>query len=291
MAEVNSTTIESDDHTALVEALSRAAHVSENASFDPEQHPSLRQDMKVIWDTLFSNSAGSSAKLQSLHDAWFERIYNQHNQEGRYYHTAVHLKEMFDYLKVLETTSTKFLTQSQLILMQWATFFHDVVYNAQSSTNERDSAILFQEFAKEISLPPSIAESIVTFIHATEKHQVLSMNGVVDGDDALIQAQALFLDLDMAVLGKQKAAYLAYASLIRKEYAFVPHHIYCTKRAEVLQSFVGGGSASGNDARATKPIYLTSIFQEALEDRARNNLMQEIKLLQQGIIPGKNNLL
>ena len=58
-----------------------------------------------------------------------------------------------------------------------------------------------------------------------------------------------FLDADMAVLGKQPAAYDHYAALIRKEYQHVPHDTYCEKRADILESFLGegeGGDGGGD---------------------------------------------
>jgi predicted metal-dependent HD superfamily phosphohydrolase len=90
----------------------------------------------------------------------------------------------------------------------------------------------------------------------------------------------IFLDADMAVLGKSWEAYQYYASLIRQEYKYVPHDLYCEKRAEILQSFIG---SVGGDS---KTVYLNEHMREALEDRAIANLKREIAILQKGDIPG-----
>jgi predicted metal-dependent HD superfamily phosphohydrolase len=186
--------------------------------------------------------------------------------------------------------------------LRLAIFFHDVVYDPQSNQNEKDSAKLFDVFCKEINnntttndddddddnrdssssnISTTIHEQVVTLILATEGHQVL----LPDDDDEitipsssslLVLLQGLFLDLDMAVLGKDQDAYLAYAGLIRREYSFVPRHVYCEKRAEILQGFLE------NRPR----IYLSPPFHRALEEAARRNLQEEIKWLQTGVIPG-----
>ena len=82
----------------------------------------------------------------------------------------------------------------------------------------------------------------------------------------------------MAVLGKERDAYLAYASLIRKEYNFVDCMIYCQKRAEILIGFL---------QKNNKRIFLSDLFYHTMEDTARLNLQHEIDLLNQNIIPGE----
>ena len=154
-------------------------------------------------------------------------------------------------------------------------------------------------------------ETISTMIIATEKHEVIPVlsttqqqqqkrllstatekpSGEEEDDDDdddiefILQMQRYFLDIDMTVLGKRQNAYLKYASLIRKEFAFVPRDVYCTKRAEILETFLGDGSSSSKKDK--KYIYLTKTFQEAFEERARTNLREEINLLRKNIIPGE----
>jgi len=244
-----------------------------------------------------------------------------------------------------------------IVVISYAIFFHDVVYDAKSSTNEKDSAKVFRKFASgqkfdcwcegvgdgsgppNTSLSPVIVEMVVTFIHATEKHQLLkppppplttttttfdspvttatatasatlidavpeegTKERLEEGSTTWDVALSLFLDLDMSVLGKSQQAYMSYAGLIRKEYSFVPRTTYCEKRAEILQSFLTTTTNTTTNTTTTtdeknhddddddkqkiqKPIYLSKIFQDAFEDRARQNLTNEIELLQKGTIP------
>ncbi|CAB9516264.1 expressed unknown protein (Partial), partial [Seminavis robusta] len=152
-----------------------------------------------------------------------------------------------------------------------ATFFHDAIYNVHSSTNEEDSAALFQTFLKELqsggvtTITNGLEDSVVELILATKQHQVSTENSPL---------LSLFLDLDMAVLGKEQNAYLCYAALIRNEYQHVPHAVYCEKRAEVLETFL-----------KQPQIFGTQVMLEAFEQRARDNLQAEIESLKQGQIP------
>ncbi|KAL3916564.1 MAG: hypothetical protein SGILL_005119 [Bacillariaceae sp.] len=236
--------------------------------FDAEGTPGLKEFLKQQWISVWSKTA-SLTSSPSLCDSWFDRVYAQHNEQGRFYHTAVHLKEMLEYLEILQQSGV--VTQDQAVPMVWAIFFHDAVYDPKSSQNEKDSAILFRDFSKEASLDSDLVEVVVTMIGATEKHQIIAMQGQAEME----VAQTFFLDLDMAVLGKKTGAYLAYAGLIRREYYFVEHETYCSKRAEVLQTFLDD----------SKTIYSSEVFKAAMEAQARDNLMNEIGLLQTGIIP------
>ena len=279
------------------------------------------------------NSSCSSSSSSSF---WFQKLYDQHNESGRYYHTMVHLWEMFQLLDILSSSTssstslstTPASSSSYYIPMAWAIFFHDVVYDPKSNQNEKDSAKLFHEFyntyycnEEEQEQRNNIRmrimndvtfENISTMIIATEKHEVIPVlsttqqqqqqrllstttekpSGEEEDDDDdddeieyILQMQRYFLDIDMTVLGKRQNAYLKYASLIRKEFAFVPRDVYCTKRAEILETFLGDGSSSSKKDK--KYIYLTKTFQEAFEERARTNLREEINLLRKNIIPGE----
>ena len=107
-------------------------------------------------------------------------------------------------------------------VLAMATFFHDAVYDPRSSTNEADSAVLFESFVKTLNPPPTSALSLVSsYIIATAAHNVSS------SPDPQLR---LFIDADMAVLGKSVAAYDNYAGLIRLEYKHYERDAYCEGR-------------------------------------------------------------
>jgi predicted metal-dependent HD superfamily phosphohydrolase len=227
---------------------------------------SVRSFLMLHWKRA---TEGLKATAAQKYD-WFERIWNAYSEEGRHYHTTVHLHEMLTYFELSWQTnfppeSSRSEDEEQALLL--ATFFHDIIYNVRSGTNEEDSAVLFQNFADEVGMDseaPCLRSKVVDYILATKKHAVSEENPL---------ALSLFLDMDMAVLGKKKKAYLQYAALIRKEYSYVPHEVYCQKRADTLESFL------------QHPIFGTRVMFKSFEERARENLEDEIESLRKGLIP------
>lgn len=232
----------------------------------------VRDSLDVHWKLATKNLGMTDKPKLALLEAWFSRLIMLHNQETRHYHTTVHLWEMIQYLDLLQSAKYTTLNGEDhdeiFVVILLSIFFHDAVYDGKSGTNEEDSAQLFVTFAEEMDVPPAIKTSVVDYIIATKKHQT-------DGESSS-SLLALFLDLDMAVLGKQDTAYRQYAALIRQEYAFVPHSEYCSKRADVLETFLQQGR-----------IFATPVMHQVLEQQARTNIRNEIESLRQGVIPGE----
>lgn len=241
----------------LLSAIS-SSFMAKNVDFDsPSQH--VVESLKARWTTivcppLFRNDTTTMGR-------WWDRIVNLHSAPDRRYHTLVHLFEMMGYVDLVEQS-----TNPTMIL---AVFFHDAIYDATSGTNEEDSANLFREFCNDMHCRDAeIVSSVIRYILQTKSHVIPK-----DGCDRNL---ALFLDIDMAVLGKDEPAYLHYASLIRQEYHFVEQSVYCEKRANILSTFLG-----------EKDIFASQLLNEALEPQARHNLRMEIELLKAGAIPGE----
>lgn len=267
--------------------INNVEELRKNTSFDPTNKKDLRNELKREWDASFQevlDEFQANANKDKL-DKWFDRLYLQHNESGRYYHTTVHLMEMLRYWNAVVVEDLSLASHSPAIC--WATFFHDAVYNPKSSTNEEDSAKLFEEFCSDAlaiilttgdtskdDQVAKVARFVSTLIIATKEHKVISKETMPESE---IDLQKIFLDIDMSVLGKHENAYLAYASCIRKEYSFVEEPVYCEKRAEILTGFL----------EETKQIFLSDLFHKTSETQARNNLKREIELLKKGSIPGE----
>jgi predicted metal-dependent HD superfamily phosphohydrolase len=270
--------------------------------------------------------------LGKVLDDWYSKVEQHYNEPHRAYHTLNHLQDVFSSLDVLLPDYNKAVVQEQhcqsdmllddtdareqqqqsntlknSTIVTLATFFHDVIYNPQSSTNEQDSADLFLNFVSDLingmqrmgnesSIPlahiDSITEStvvsqikhciIATATHIESAHQArLTHNGT------LLSA---FLDADMSILGKDTNTYDKYASSIRREYKFVDRSVYCEKRAEILTSFLPFTSSSIDETKQQHMyIYATEKGRELWEMQARENLKREINMLRQGLIPLENN--
>jgi len=283
-----------DDETRRISGLlANYSTVTENCCFDPAAaifSEDLKSFLRREWDCALTKcslkadsgttTATTSASTATVFDRWFDRLWQLHSEDpARHYHTGVHLQEMLLYFRLVLNEQRDTADAESLVMpsdetpILLAIFFHDAIYDAKSGSNEEESAALFETFAREVTLSaePSgavVTEKVLQYIRATQKHKV-KLDNPFD--------LALFLDLDMAVLGKEPKAYRSYAALVRKEYAFVPRDLYCEKRSDILESFL----------QQQPVVYGTSLFRSAFEERARCNLRDEIDSLRRGSIYGE----
>ena len=262
--------------------------------------PSARMDLlRRRWidsiTTIISHTLRSLIPIEadfseiSTSNLWFSRIVDMYSSDHRHYHTLCHLEEMFGYIDECTNTFCCRIPRKEMAIINMAVFFHDLVYNPKSSTNEEDSADLFQQFQRElfcdsfmqtIQRTSSIidmnseipkwngSDLVIQFILATKSHNVPT---TIENEDSYFFLN-LFLDADMSVLGKDDNSYDVYSSLIREEYQFVPKIEYCEKRSQVLKMFL------------SQPIFKTDLIRDALEEKAQSNLRREVESLQKGIL-------
>lgn len=228
---------------------------------------------------------------------WWGIIRDHYCEEWRHYHTLCHLGEI---LAGFDRYENEVMDP---VVVLFAIYFHDVIYVPTSATNEDDSAELFLQFVQEAGHPTDRqADLVYNYIIDTKNHKPGASHLEAADPDAL-----LFLDLDMAVLGKPPSDYDEYAASIRREYIHVPSKEYCARRAVILRSFLSGGEKSGGNVveqggqvkqqgeegenavttPTPPPIYISSTaLAAALEPLARANIFREIAMLEQGVIPG-----
>jgi predicted metal-dependent HD superfamily phosphohydrolase len=87
-------------------------------------------------------------------------------------------------------------------------------------------------------------------------------------DAAAMQDSALFLDMDLAILGCPEADFDAYEAAVRREYDWVTEPQWRLGRRAVLTGFL-----------ARPAIYITARFQASHEEAARRNLARAITRL------------
>ena len=146
--------------------------------------------------------------------------------------------------------------------VETAILWHDFVYVALSPSNEADSAEQMLERLKELAEPSVLADAHALII-TTASHTVPN-----DMTAELALDSALFLDMDMAILGADRAAFDQYDSAIREEFAIAPDEVYRPRRAEVLAGFL-----------ARDDLYLTETFKRGHNKQARANLQRAISRL------------
>lgn len=185
-----------------------------------------------------------------INTLWHE-IEKRYSEKGRHYHNLLHLENMFTELEAVKNKVSNFTVVS------FSIFYHDIVYNATSKSNEEKSALLAETRLAELTLNKDHITAVSAQILATKFHQ--------KSDD---EDTNYLLDADLSILGKNLESYLAYTQMIRKEYSIYPDLLYKPGRKKVLKHFLELNS-----------IFKTDYFKEKYEVRAKENISMEIQLL------------
>ncbi len=255
------------------------------------------------------------AHLDAQSQSWLEKILQLYSEPHRAYHNMTHVQDVIASLDFLKDGVNAPTAEEEAILIL-AAFFHDVIYNPKSSTNEKDSADLFLQFATELSTTISSSQkqhgdSTSGDDNDGQAYNNRNCNMVVQVEECIIATAthissaksahetqnhtlAIFLDADMSILGKEVDVYDKYAGCIRREYKFVERDMYCEKRADILESFLPLISQDETNVASTTAatpvkkhsfIYATEKARQQWEEQARRNLKNEIEMLRRGVIP------
>ncbi|QYI99632.1 hypothetical protein KUV46_09735 [Thalassovita mediterranea] len=186
-----------------------------------------------------------------------EGLKARYGEPQRHYHTWDHieaLKRHFDSLKAHWHRPEPVL---------WALYWHDAIYDPTRPDNEELSARLLEEEGPGHLRAADLAFA-AEIIRATAKHE--EPEGLSDDDGADL---ALFLDIDLSILGAPEPVFDQYEVNVRKEYAFVPEEAFRAGRTKVLKSF------------ADRPaIYFTGEGQSRWDAQARRNLARSLAQLE-----------
>jgi predicted metal-dependent HD superfamily phosphohydrolase len=171
----------------------------------------------------------------------------------RAYHTQAHIDAMLRWMDELKEHIF------DIEVFKWAVWYHDAIYEPMRKDNEELSALLAQTELAQAGLPTAQIAQITSLIRATQTHEITS--GSPDC--------ALFLDVDMSILGAPIDVYKNYTQLIRKEYKWVPLFLFNTNRGAMLKNWL-----------ARDVIFYTPVMRDRLEAQARFNLQQELESFQ-----------
>ncbi|WP_228377931.1 HD domain-containing protein [Chryseobacterium luteum] len=141
--------------------------------------------------------------------------------------------------------------------ISFSVFYHDIIYDSSSKSNEEKSALYAADRLKKIGLDQDMISKTEAQIIATKSHQ--------KSDDTDTD---YLLDADLSILGKEPAIYFDYTRKIRKEYALYPDFLYKPGRKKVLKHFL-----------ELESIFKTRHFREKYEQQAKENLTAELQLL------------
>lgn len=179
----------------------------------------------------------------------FSEIATVYECQGRYYHNLKHIKEV---LEIIDNLHSKYKLDASL---EFAAWFHDIVYNTRAHDNEEKSAEYARNLLSLLNIPSSTIDNTCRLILKTKHHKASE-------DD--LESQIL-LDADLAILGSEPERYYEYMVGIRQEYGWAPENEYVTARKRVLTSFL-----------ELAQIFHTPELFNSLEINARQNLKKEI---------------
>jgi predicted metal-dependent HD superfamily phosphohydrolase len=178
-----------------------------------------------------------------------------YRQPDRHYHDLGHIEAL---LRMLDENRGEFVDPEGIEAAIW---FHDAVYDSRRVDNEAKSAALAAERLAGTTDPVRLSR-IVAMIEATATHALPDLAG-----DARRDA-ALFLDMDLAILGADEVTFDAYEAAIRREYAWVDETAWRTGRGAVLWKF------------AERPaIFHSDLFRKRYEEPARRNIERSLARL------------
>jgi predicted metal-dependent HD superfamily phosphohydrolase len=204
---------------------------------------------KEIWNKIWIDSGN---KTEQINKAWLE-IETAYSKKNRYYHNLEHISNMINSSIIFKSKI------DDLTTMQLAIFYHDIVYSIKNKDNEEKSSLFAEKSLKQLKFSKELIEKCKHYIIATKKHTNTLNNNDLN----------YFLDFDLEILSAPWNKYLEYSKEIRKEYYIYPDILYKPGRKKVLQHFLRQDN-----------IYKTKEFRNKFENLARQNLIQELELLQ-----------
>lgn len=181
-------------------------------------------------------------------DALCSELQRRYAEPQRHYHTMQHLGECLGWFEREKALAEH---PGEVALALW---FHDAVYDVHAHDNEARSAYWAREALRAAGAGEAAAERVHALVMAT------CHDAVPEGRDA-----ELLIDIDLSILGAERARFDEYERQVGEEYGFVPAAVRLPRRRAILQRFLD------RDA-----IYATPRMHALLEARARANLQRSI---------------
>ncbi len=174
----------------------------------------------------------------------------------RHYHGLAHIEAMLalagDYRALLHDAEA----------VEAAIWFHDAIYDSRAKDNEaRSAAFAEKELAGRTGT--NRIDRITAMIIATATHELPRL-----ADESALRDAALFLDMDLSILGAEPSAFDAYERAVRREYGWVEEPMWRAGRGTVLTTFLARGH-----------IFHTEEFRQRFEAQARHNMARSLEAL------------
>jgi predicted metal-dependent HD superfamily phosphohydrolase len=213
----------------------------------------LSDDLKSKWLTLAAKYSDDGALANRL----WEEIELNYSASARHYHTLGHIGKLLAIFGEYEVM----ITGKDAV--EFAIWYHDIIYVPGRSDNETESARLAEKRMLELGVDEKIITTTIQLIEATKTHALSEETDNFDG--------RFLLDADLSILGADWEEYELYARQIRQEFYFVEKSAYVAGRGGVMQDFL-----------KRERIYKTEEFFQKLGKKARENIERELVGLEAG---------
>lgn len=194
--------------------------------------------------------------MQEMPSHLIDGLKRRHAEPWRHYHTWTHVEAL-----LADCDEVQQLLHDPAAVRA-AIYYHDAIYDPHTEDNEiRSAGLLLAE-----------CESVLTLNSLSHAHAMILAtiaHELPPAEDRMLEEDAAyFLDMDLAILGADAAAFDRYEAQIRAEYAHVPGEAFRAGRAAILKRF-----------RARKALFFTPHFAAKYETRARANLARSLERL------------
>ena len=200
------------------------------------------------WDQLWHHF-GVSAPT----DGTFDELVTAYGDGQRHYHTFDHV---LDCLRILDRFEHLASRPHEIEAAIW---FHDAVYDTKREDNEEVSADWAASTLRNCGASPDAVGRVRGMILAT-----------CHGGESSSSDEALALDIDLSILGRDQDEFDRYREQIRREFDWVPAKAFQSGRAKVLTGFLDRDC-----------IFRTDELRARYEEAARENLATALKELAQ----------
>ncbi|KXO14169.1 hypothetical protein AKG98_235 [Moritella sp. JT01] len=223
----------------------------------------VSERLALRWQLLLQDNFAHLTMAQ-IQQAW-SRLLSHYQEVHRYYHDLSHIEACFTWFD---------LVKEQLddpLAVAFAIWFHDVIYDVRRADNEVKSAqyavTALTNFAVSTQLVLQVYELVLLTQHPSKPSRIIKrqsgkfLSKTTNTVRASLNDQALFLDIDLTILGQNNGIYENYENAIRSEYQHVPLWLYKRARKRLLKRFL------------RQPIiYYSRYFKEKFEQQARVNI-------------------
>jgi predicted metal-dependent HD superfamily phosphohydrolase len=194
----------------------------------------------------FKTLCQNFSKDTKLISLLWQEIKVAYSEPARHYHTLQHLEHIYKELHAFELSP----------LLEFAIFYHDIVYDVLQNNNEEISTLHAMKYLNLLGANKTLKDELLILILETKTH------------NASNEKNKLFLDADLSILGSSEKNYKKYIQNIRKEYALYDDSTYFAGRKKVLKMFL-----------EKSKIYQTKHFYDKYEKQARVNMLIEYNSL------------